>query len=73
MKHTITLIPGDGIGPEVCTAVKQILAAADVSIQWDEIPNRKEFESKGIDFVKAGVMPSVLKNRVALKGPLERR
>ncbi len=71
MKHTITLIPGDGIGPEVSGAVKEIIAAANVSVNWDEIPNRKEFESTGRDFVKAGVMPSVIKNRVALKGPLE--
>jgi isocitrate dehydrogenase (NAD+) len=71
MKHTITLIPGDGIGPEVSSAVKDIIAAANVSVNWEEIPNRKEFEAAGRDFVKAGVMPSVLKNRVALKGPLE--
>jgi isocitrate dehydrogenase (NAD+) len=71
MKHTITLIPGDGIGPEVCTAVKEIIAAADVSVEWDEIAPRKEFESKGVDFIRVGVMPSILKNRVALKGPLE--
>ncbi|HTU34229.1 MAG TPA: isocitrate/isopropylmalate family dehydrogenase, partial [Candidatus Acidoferrum sp.] len=71
MKHTITLIPGDGIGPEVSSAVKEIIAAADVSVNWEEIPNRKEFESTGRDFIKAGVMPSLLKNRVALKGPLE--
>jgi hypothetical protein len=43
MKHTITLIPGDGIGPEVSSAVKEIIAAADVSVNWEEIPNRKEF------------------------------
>ena len=71
MRHTITLIPGDGIGPEVSNAVKQIIAAADVSVNWDEIPNRRVFEENGTDFVKDGVMPSVIKNRVALKGPLE--
>ena len=34
MTHTITLIPGDGIEPEVSLAVKEILAAAGVSIEW---------------------------------------
>jgi isocitrate dehydrogenase (NAD+) len=71
MRHTITLIPGDGIGPEVSAAVKQIIEAADVSVNWDEVPNRKVFEANGTDFVKDGVMPSVMRNRVALKGPLE--
>ena len=63
--------PGDGIGPEVSAAVKQIIEAADVSVNWDEIPNRKVFEANGTDFVKDGVMPSVIRNRVALKGPME--
>ena len=35
MVHTITLIPGDGIGPEVTDAVLQILKAAGVAIDWD--------------------------------------
>ena len=35
MTHTITLIPGDGIGPEVTEAVLRILTAAGVSIEWD--------------------------------------
>ena len=34
--HTITLIPGDGIGPEVTEAVLRIIAAAGVSITWDK-------------------------------------
>ncbi len=35
MAHTITLIPGDGIGPEVTEAVVRILTAAGVEIEWD--------------------------------------
>jgi isocitrate dehydrogenase (NAD+) len=71
MKHTITLIPGDGIGPEVSKAVKQILGAAGVEIEWEEIASRAEIERRGVDFMKAGVVESVRKNRVALKGPME--
>ena len=36
MTHTITLIPGDGIGPEVTEAVVRILKASGVAIEWDE-------------------------------------
>jgi len=71
MKHTITLIPGDGIGPEVSKAVKQILGAAGVEIEWEEIASRAEIERRGVDFMKSGVVESVRKNRVALKGPME--
>ena len=70
MTHTITLIPGDGIGPEVSAAVKKILTAAAVDITWEEIPTRAEFERRGVDFMKSGVVESIRKNRVALKGPM---
>jgi isocitrate dehydrogenase (NAD+) len=70
MKHTITLIPGDGIGPEVSHAVQQIIGAAGVDIVWEEIPARAEIERRGQDFMQAGVLESIHKNRVALKGPL---
>jgi isocitrate dehydrogenase (NAD+) len=70
MTHTITLIPGDGIGPEVSNAVKEILAAAGVVIDWDEIPARAEIERRGMTFMQSGVLDSIRKNRVALKGPM---
>ena len=70
MTHTITLIPGDGIGPEVSKAVKEILAAAGVDISWDEIPARAEIERRGMTFMQSGVLDSIRKNRVALKGPM---
>jgi isocitrate dehydrogenase (NAD+) len=70
MKHTITLIPGDGIGLEVSAAVKQILAAAGVEVTWDEIPARAEFERRGVSFLQSGVIESIRKNHVALKGPM---
>jgi isocitrate dehydrogenase (NAD+) len=70
MKHTITLIPGDGIGAEVSQAVKQILAAAGVEIEWEEMPARAELERRGVDFMRSGVLDSIRKNRIALKGPM---
>jgi isocitrate dehydrogenase (NAD+) len=50
--------------------VKQILDAAGVAITWDEIPARAEIERRGIDFMKSGVVESIRKNHVALKGPM---
>lgn len=70
MKHTITLIPGDGIGPEVSKAVQLIIQAAGVSIDWEETPPRAELERRGTDFLNSGLLDSIRKNRVALKGPL---
>ncbi|MFZ0636281.1 MAG: isocitrate dehydrogenase (NAD(+)) [Candidatus Acidiferrales bacterium] len=70
MKHTVTLIPGDGIGPEVSKAVREMLAAAGAEIEWEEIPARAEFERRGVDFIQAGVLDSIRRNHVALKGPM---
>src|SRR5271156_2315436 len=70
MAHTITLIPGDGIGPEVSQAVKEILAAAGVAINWEEIPARADIERRGTSFMQSGVLESIRKKRVALKGPM---
>ncbi len=70
MTHTITLIPGDGIGPEVTEAVIRILAASGVSIDWER-------HDAGVLAVQRGSVPlpvelldSVRRNRVALKGPV---
>ena len=70
MKHTITLIPGDGIGAEVSKAVQHIIQAAGVKIDWEEMPARAELERRGTDFMQSGVLESIRKNKVALKGPL---
>ncbi len=70
MTHTVTLIPGEGIGPEVSHAVQQILEAAGAQISWEEIPARAELDRRGIDFMRSGVVESALRNGVALKGPM---
>jgi isocitrate dehydrogenase len=71
-KHRVTLIPGDGIGPEVVAAVKAVLAAAEVPIEWEERKAGAEVFKKG---VASGVLPetvaSIRRTGVALKGPLE--
>ena len=70
MKHTVTLIPGDGIGPEITHAVRQIIAAANVAIDWEEMPARADVERGGGDFLHDGVLESIRRNRIALKGPM---
>jgi isocitrate dehydrogenase (NAD+) len=70
MTHTITLIPGDGIGPEVTAAVTRILAAAAVDIRWEP------FDAGVLAVEKYGtplpqeLLDSIRKNKVALKGPV---
>ncbi len=70
MKHTITLISGDGIGPEVSSAVRKIIAAAGVDIVWEEMPARGDTDQRGSDAVNSALIQSIQKNKVALKGPL---
>jgi isocitrate dehydrogenase (NAD+) len=67
---TVTLIPGDGIGPEVTAATKQVVAALDVDISWDEqIAGAPAIESHG-DPLPRHVIDSIMRNGVALKGPV---
>jgi len=70
MPHTITLIPGDGIGTEVSKAVQQIIDAAGVAICWELANARGDVENPSADFMQSPSVKSILKNRVALKGPL---
>jgi len=68
--HNVTLIPGDGIGPEVTDAAVKVIEASGVSINWDRV------EAGGAVAVKHGtplpeyVFTSIIRNGVALKGPI---
>ncbi|MFO0680284.1 MAG: isocitrate/isopropylmalate dehydrogenase family protein [Polyangiaceae bacterium] len=70
MKHTVTLIPGDGIGPEVAEATKRVVEASGVSIEW-EVQNAGAAvaETRGTT-LPTEVLESIRKNKVALKGPI---
>lgn len=68
--HTITLIPGDGIGPEITKAVTDIFAAAQVPVQWEEQnAGQTTFDQSG-ELIPQALLDSLEKNRVALKGPI---
>ena len=70
MTHTITLIPGDGIGPEVTEAVLRILLAANVSIEWDRhVAGVLAVERGGVP-LPAELLDSIRRTKVALKGPV---
>ena len=70
MGHTITLIPGDGIGPEVADATKRVLAAAGVRIDWETHDAGAAVAEKRGTTLPNEVLDSVRKNKVALKGPI---
>jgi isocitrate dehydrogenase (NAD+) len=68
--YTITLIPGDGIGPEVTAAVVRILGAAGLDIDWDRQDAGVVAFKKYGQSLPPQLLDSVKKNRVALKGPV---
>src|SRR5437899_2921882 len=70
MKHHVTLIPGEGIGPEVSTATRRILEASGVEIAWEEISGRAGESADQGQRVNQAAIDSVRRNRVALKGPM---
>ena len=69
MTHTIVLIPGDGIGPEVTHAVKRILAAANAPIAWEEHLAGLAALEKGLDVLPQATLDAVSRHKIALKGP----
>ena len=70
MKHRITLIPGDGIGPEVTKPTLEIIKAAGVKIDWETHLAGAEALKKHGSTIPKSLMESFEKNRVALKGPV---
>ena len=70
MIHKITLIPGDGIGPEVTTAMMKVVEAAGIEVQWDTVnAGANAFERYG-KYLPDELMESIRRNKVAIKGPI---
>src|SRR6202789_4563164 len=68
--HKVTLIPGDGIGPEVTQAVVRVLEATGVKWEWERFAAGAEaFEIHG-EYIPAELYASIERNKVALKGPV---
>ena len=70
MGYTVTLIPGDGIGPEVTAAAREVIAAAGVEIKWDEQEGGAAAAEKYGNPCPDELMQSIQRNRIALKGPI---
>lgn len=70
MAYNVTLIPGDGVGPEVSAAARRVLEATGVNFQWDIVSAGSEAQEKFGTPLPDAVFDSINKNKVALKGPV---
>lgn len=70
MSRKITLIPGDGIGPEVALAAKRCINATGVEIEWEEVSAGQVALDKFGTLLPENVLTSIKKNKIALKGPI---
>ena len=69
-QHTVTLIPGDGIGPEICQAMRRVVDATGVDIAWEEVEAGADVMDKHGTPLPESVFESVKRNKVAIKGPI---
>ncbi len=69
-KHTVTLIPGDGIGPELTAAMTRVVEATGVDIEWEVVDAGAGVMEKYGTPLPAHVLDSIRKNKVAIKGPI---
>lgn len=69
-KTTVTLVAGDGIGPEVAAAAVKVLAAAGAEIEWEPHIAGAEAVAKGLPPLPVETLDSIRRNRIALKGPV---
>jgi isocitrate dehydrogenase len=72
LTRRVTLIPGDGVGPEITKAAQRVIAAAGVDIDWEVVDAGAEVFKRGdTSGVPQETVDSILRTKVALKGPLE--
>jgi isocitrate dehydrogenase (NAD+) len=70
MQRRVTFIPGDGIGPEVAEATRQVLEATGVKFQWDAVIIGNQAQDKFGTPLPDQALQSIRENKVALKGPV---
>lgn len=68
--HTVTLIPGDGIGPEVTNAMVKVVEASGSKINWEKVQAGEAVIEKYNTAIPDYVIDSIKKNKVAIKGPI---
>jgi isocitrate dehydrogenase (NAD+) len=69
LKHTITLVPGDGVGPEVVEAARRVLEATGVEFEWEVVNAGASALEKEGSLLPERLLESIRQNKVALKGP----
>jgi len=70
MSYRVTLLPGDGIGPEVAQAMRKCVDATGVKIEWEEVPVGEHAIEKFGTPLPEQALASIRKNKVAIKGPI---
>ncbi len=70
MAHKVTLIPGDGIGPEVTAAAVRVLEATGIQFEWESYAAGADAFAKYHEYIPKELTESVERTRVALKGPV---
>lgn len=70
MTYNVTLIPGDGIGPEIAAAAKEIIDASGIDINWEVVLAGEAVMAKYGTPLPDYVLESIRRNQVALKGPI---
>ncbi|MDA8097163.1 MAG: isocitrate/isopropylmalate dehydrogenase family protein [Clostridia bacterium] len=70
MAYKVTLIPGDGVGPEITAAARRVIDASGVAIDWEVVEAGEAMIAEHGTPLPESVLDSVRKNKIALKGPL---
>jgi isocitrate dehydrogenase (NAD+) len=70
MTHRITLIPGDGIGPELAEATRRVLDATGIAFEWEQVDAGEAVIAEYGTPLPDHVLESIRRNKVALKGPI---
>src|ERR1041384_5336331 len=70
MSHKITMIPGDGVGPELSEATMRVLDACDVGIEWEVLQAGENVMEEHGTPLPEHVLESIRRNKVAIKGPI---
>src|SRR4029077_14026676 len=70
MAHRVTLIPGDGIGPELAEATRRVLDASGVAFEWEVVEAGEACIAEHGTPLPEHVLDSIRRNKIALKGPI---
>ena len=68
--HCVTLIPGDGIGPEVTRSARDIVAATGIDLRWEVVEAGMRAGNEGGHPLPPAVFESIARNKIAVKGAL---